>query len=176
MKKVKLNWNNSKLKTENLSWGRGLFASEPIAKGETLVVYGGHVINTDDFCSLPKGLRAYYYQIRDDLFFGPASLDEISAEDLINHSCNPNAGFRSEMVLVAMRDISTGEQITIDYALCMTADNRTADILNMDCLCGEANCRKFITGDDWRLPKLQQRYRGYFQPYIEEKIALLEIL
>jgi hypothetical protein len=72
-----------------------------------------------------------------------------------------------------MRDIAVGRQITIDYALCMTADNRTADILNMDCLCGEANCRKFITGNDWKLPELQQRYRSYSQPYIEEKIARL---
>src|SRR5574341_1040812 len=139
MKSMKLNWVSPKLKATSVGWGRGLFTSEPISKDETLIVYSGHVITTEDFCSLLEELHAYSYQIRDDLFMGPTSSDEVSIADFVNHSCDPNAGFRGEIVLVAMREIVAEEQITIDYALCMTADIRTADILNMDCLCGETN-------------------------------------
>ena len=35
----------------------------------------------------------------------------------INHSCEPNVGFAGDIVLVAMRDISPGEELTTDYAL-----------------------------------------------------------
>jgi len=35
----------------------------------------------------------------------------------INHSCEPNVGFAGNTVLVAMRDISPGEELTSDYAL-----------------------------------------------------------
>jgi hypothetical protein len=27
-----------------------------------------------------------------------------------------------------------------------------------------------VSGEDWKLPELQQRYRGYFSLYIENKI------
>lgn len=35
----------------------------------------------------------------------------------INHSREPNVGFAGDTVLVAMRDISPGEELTTDYAL-----------------------------------------------------------
>lgn len=82
-----------------------------------------------------------------------------------NHSCNPNAGFRGALHLVALRAIAAGEQITFDYATCMT-DN----FGDMSCSCGSHNCRGYVSGDDWKIPELQQRYAGHWQPYIEEKI------
>jgi hypothetical protein len=30
-----------------------------------------------------------------------------------------------------------------------------------------------VTGNDWKLPALQQRYRGYFTPHIERLIRAL---
>jgi hypothetical protein len=66
---------------------------------------------------------------------------------------------------VALREITVGEEVTFDYATCMTAS-----FGDFDCLCGAANCRGRITGEDWKLPELQTRLRGYFQPYIEAKI------
>jgi uncharacterized protein len=35
----------------------------------------------------------------------------------INHSCEPNVGFSGNVVLVAVRDIRHGEELTTDYAL-----------------------------------------------------------
>ncbi|MEY8013773.1 SET domain-containing protein-lysine N-methyltransferase [Mycobacterium servetii] len=35
----------------------------------------------------------------------------------INHSCEPNVGFAGNIVLVAMREVTAGEQLTTDYAL-----------------------------------------------------------
>ncbi len=114
------------------------------------------------------------YQIGDDLFSAYSTEEELRvwrsglAGDYFNHSCVPNAGFRGMIEVVAMREIEAGEQITFDYAMCST---QSFD--DMDCLCGAESCRKRFTGDDWKMPELQRRYRSYFQPYIEEKIERL---
>ena len=50
---------------------------------------------------------------------------------LINHSREPNAGFAGNTVLVAMRDISPGEEPTADYALFDDYDGM------MQCRCGK---------------------------------------
>jgi hypothetical protein len=44
-----------------------------------------------------------------------------------------------------------------------------------DCMiasCGSAACRRIITGKDWRQNDLQQKYRGLFSWYLEQKIEL----
>jgi hypothetical protein len=63
-----------------------------------------------------------------------------------------------------MRDIPAGSELTIDYAMIDgDPDER------MECSCGATTCRGTITGNDWRLPDLQQRYAGYFSRYLEER-------
>ena len=37
--------------------------------------------------------------------------------------------------------------------------------------CGTPSCRGLITGGDWKLPELQERYAGFFSSYITRKIA-----
>ena len=43
-----------------------------------------------------------------------------------------------------------------------------------DCGCGAKLCRKRVTGNDWRLPELWQRYDGYFSTYLERRIKKLK--
>jgi hypothetical protein len=82
----------------------------------------------------------------------------------LNHSCEPNIGFGGNVVLVAMRDIAAGEELTTDYALFDDHDEA------MDCTCGRATCRGRIHGRDWRRLDLQERYRGYFAWYLERRL------
>ena len=35
----------------------------------------------------------------------------------VNHSCEPNVGMGGNVLLVSMRDIAAGEELTIDHAL-----------------------------------------------------------
>jgi hypothetical protein len=46
-------------------------------------------------------------------------------------------------------------------------------IFAMDCACGSPRCRKLITEQDWMIPELQVRYKGFFSPYITDKIERL---
>jgi hypothetical protein len=76
--------------------------------------------------------------------------------------------------MVAMRTLTTGEEVTYDYAMVMHPNAKSTSYFTMECRCGHTRCRKFITEDDWKIRELQRRYRGYFQWYLQEKIASLD--
>jgi hypothetical protein len=57
--------------------------------------------------------------------------------------------------------------LTIDYALFLGDDPDFA----MDCRCGAAACRGTVRGTDWMRPDLQERYRGWFSWWLQQKIA-----
>jgi hypothetical protein len=71
-------------------------------------------------------------------------------------------------MVVAMRDIRPGEELTYDYAM-TDSDPR----LRMQCNCRSRNCRGLVTGDDWKIPSLQRKYGGYLSWHIREKIRRL---
>jgi uncharacterized protein len=145
--------------------GRGLVALDEIRKGEVVAVKGGHIATTATLASLPERLQNSEIQITDDLHLVALADDEYEPVMLfINHSCEPNVGFAGSIVLVAMRDIAAGEELTTDYAL---FDDHEG---SMECHCGRATCRQRIEGSDWRRPDLQERYRGYFSWYLERRI------
>lgn len=146
--------------------GRGLFAAEAIAKGEIVCVKGGYVIDREALRSMPGWFRAAEIQIADDLFIAPVKEEEREGSMIFsNHSCDPNIGVRGQIVFVAMRDISRGEELTHDWAM---TDN---DQNQHECNCGAMNCRKVISGQDWRRADLQERYKGYMSWYLTEKLC-----
>ena len=83
----------------------------------------------------------------------------------LNHSCNANCGFINWGILeedtylpvVAYKPILPNTQVYLDYPLLTCPDEGTpeGDPWTMDCLCGEPNCRKTISGFD-ALPKAEQ--------------------
>jgi SET domain-containing protein len=148
--------------------GRGLFAVEPISAGEVVAVKGGHIVDTATVRSLPEQLQESEIQIAEGLHLAARTEDEYEAVMLfINHSCEPNVGFSGNVVLVAMRDVGAGEELTTDYALF------DVPVTAMVCSCGTARCRGMITGDDWRDPALRQRYDGWFSSYLADRHARL---
>src|SRR6266704_1526329 len=148
--------------------GRGLLATAPIAAGEVVAIKGGHVVDTAAMHALPERLRNSEIQIADGFHLVATQESEYEPVMLfINHSCEPNVGFAGNVVLVAMRDIDKGEELTTDYALFDDSDEQ------MRCRCGAAGCRGQITGRDWQRPDLQRKYGGYFSAYLRERAALL---
>jgi hypothetical protein len=145
--------------------GRGLFAAEPILKNEVVCVKGGHIFGREKLCQVSPSLGPAEIQIGDNLFIGPLSArDREGSMIFSNHSCDPNIGVKGQIVFVAMRDIEAGEELTHDWA---TTDD---DTYEMECRCNAKNCRKRITGQDWRKKELQEKYRGYMSWYLEQKI------
>ncbi len=143
--------------------GSAVIAGQPIARGELLVVWGGKVVPAEQFYRLPQNRRRYAIQVEEQLYMVSPSRPEPA--DFINHSCDPTAGMSGQIALVALRDITPGEEICYDY--CMS-DGSPYD--EFECACGSASCRGWITGDDWKIPELQIQYAGYFSPYIQRRI------
>ncbi len=147
--------------------GRGLFAVEPFAEGEVVCVKGGYVFGRERLRGMPEWYRSAEIQVAEDLFIGPLTEGEREGSMIFsNHSCDPNIGVRGQIVFVAMRAVAAGEELTHDWA---TTDD---DDYELDCNCGMPACRRRITGQDWRRPDLQEKYRGFFSAYLEEKIRL----
>ncbi|MEY2446214.1 MAG: uncharacterized protein QOE00_2794 [Ilumatobacteraceae bacterium] len=146
--------------------GFGSFASEPITAGEVVAAFGGRCVTRDEFDLLPASQQVRSVQIDENLYM--AGAPEPEPADFINHACEPNLGLTGNVVLVAMRDIAVGEELTYDYA---TTDGSDYD--EFECHCGSTLCRGKVSGHDWMLPELQLRYRGSFSPYLTKRIASL---
>jgi len=146
--------------------GQGIFAREFIQAGELLVIWGGRVLPEKEFELLPDQEQSHSIQVDENLYLVPIGPDE--APDFVNHSCDPNAGMRGQVALEAIRPIQPGEEVCFDYAM---SDGSPYD--EFECKCGSAICRGRFTGNDWLLPELWERYRGYFSPYLQARINRL---
>ncbi len=70
---------------------QGLFAIEPIRKGEIVCIKGGHIFRREHLADLNARLGAAEIPIADDLFIGPMTEDERNGSMIwSNHSCDPD--------------------------------------------------------------------------------------
>ena len=153
-----------------LSGGRQVDSTAAIPRGTLIAVFGGLPLTRAmveaqlaDERITPTGFARIALQVEEDLYL--VSLTDSQA-DWINHSCDPNAGLVSDVVLVALRDIEAGEEITFDYA---TSDGSRYD--EFTCGCGSPSCRGYVTGEDWMREDLWVRYGEHFSPYLRRRIA-----
>lgn len=144
--------------TENR--GDGAFVIAPISRGETVAVFGGFPVTRAQLEGLPEERKRRSIQIDSDLFLVSGETREPG--DMVNHSCAPNCGMRGDIIVVALRDIAVGEELTYDYAM-----SDASDYDEFHCACGAATCRGVIRGTDWRDATLTARYAGYFTAYVE---------
>ena len=151
---------------QNNRGGCGVYARESIAKSELISLWGGRIVLTAHLDPALPRFTERVIQVDEGLFLLTA--EEKESSDCFNHSCNPNLGLSGQIGLVAMREIHPEEELTFDYAM---SDGGPYD--EFECRCGSPNCRGKITGDDWKLPELWSRYRGYFSPYLARRIEKL---
>ena len=145
--------------------GRGVVALKDIEQDEIVAIKAGHIVTREGLGRISEQVGDFALQIDDDFYLSPTSPDEVDDMSVfINHSCDPNVGFRGQIVYVAMRDIKAGEELCHDYSM------ERSDDYFLECRCGSPMCRHRVTGDDWKLPELQSRYGQYFSIYLLKKI------
>lgn len=143
--------------------GKGIFAKEDISKGEIVFIKGGHILTRNEIFS--TGVINSYFPISDEYFLGATNKEEEDGIKLYqNHSCNPNVGINGEITFVAIRNIKKDEELTVDYAFIDNED------YSFECTCGADNCRGTISGFDWKIKELQDKYYDYFAQYLKNKI------
>ena len=142
--------------------GKAVFAAQAFAEGETLLRFAGRRLR-----SVPadaSGPHDRFVQVGADEYLGPSG----RVDDLINHSCDPNAGLRFQdggVFLVALRAISPGEEVSWDYSTTLKDSD-----WRMGCDCRSTGCRGVIGNFD-TLPAERQRWfleRALVAPHVCE--------
>ena len=157
--------------------GRGLFATRDIEATELLAIKGGRIVSEEAVCQMTTDgiLHGSQQQLGENMFLVGLSSEE---EDLnlvgYNHSCDPNAvvilppDVEKEQVslLMADRDITEGEEITVDYSV-----SNISNTHRFFCNCGSPECRRIIQPfTDYLAPHFQERHKGKFPSYIQARI------
>ncbi|HMV41511.1 MAG TPA: SET domain-containing protein [Leptospiraceae bacterium] len=147
--------------------GKGLIAKEKISKGEIVSISGGLIFKEEDHQKelVEKGIGDYCYYIEEGFLICPINPEDPSDDWRMNHCCEPNCGVRGQIVFVALRDIEINEELTFDYAMTETDPNYSVPLS-----CDKSSCRKTFSGNDWKNPDIQKKYKGHMSLYIERKI------
>jgi uncharacterized protein len=141
--------------------GVGAFAIAPIERDEIVGIRAGDVVSRQEAMRRDRELGGFSMQIDAEFFLCPADAADVEETALFfNHCCEPNVGIRHQITFVAMKEIKIGDELSIDYAM------NVSHPYQMSCECGTPRCRGVVTGDDWRLPDLQESYSGYFDAVI----------
>ena len=138
--------------------GRGLFCAAPIAAGTLVARLGGRLVDGRELRALLDTSTSYV----DTITVLPDRHLVLPGRQAIgfgNHSCEPTLWHTGPFALSARRDIAAGEEVTVDYA------TQTAEPdFELDCRCGSTLCRGTVTGNDWQLAELQERYGEHWVP------------
>lgn len=127
--------------------GKGVFAVQDIAEGETIIEYVGEVISwkaaQDRHPHDPKDPNHTFYFHVDEKHVIDAKYGGNSSR-WINHSCDPNCEADEEdgrVFIKALRNIPAGEELNYDYGLII--DERYTPKLKAEypCWCGAKKCR-----------------------------------
>lgn len=126
--------------------GKGVYARIPIEARESIFYVTGQLIDFASARNHPTGENTF--QIGKDEYVYP-----LYPSRYLNHSCSPNAGLKDDIQVIALRQISPGEEITFDYSTTMLERD-----WELACRCGAPNCRGTVRDFDFLPKKLQSHY------------------
>jgi len=127
--------------------GKGVFALNDLAEGETLIEYVGEII------SWKEALRRHPHDPKDPNHTFYFHMDEDHVIDAkhggnssrwINHSCQPNCEADENdgrVFIKALRNIKAGEELFYDYGLIIDAKYTKKLKAEYPCWCGAKSCR-----------------------------------
>lgn len=100
-----------------------------------------------------------------DGFIPPENLDfnKLSIEWYMNHSCKGNVGFNKKGDFIAIRNIRKGDELSYDYGLAESNPK-----FRMECRCRSKNCRKIITGNDWKNESFRKKNLDHMLPALRK--------
>ena len=142
--------------------GKAVFAARGFAAGERLVRFSGRRVAAARVGRRLEGTGDRFVQVAADEYMGPSG----RIDDLVNHSCSPNAGLRFDddgVFLVAIRPVARGEEVCWDYATTLSDPD-----WRLPCDCRSIACRGTIAAFA-TLPAERQAFyleRGVVAPYL----------
>jgi len=140
--------------------GRGVFAGRAIAAGTPLVGEDDWIDEAErrSFSNMSAGqleqltpaVRATFlrfaYNTTPEQITGTFHPEHVCHPvNFLNHSCEPNAGYDGANGILALRRITAGEEICMDYGTFSFSFEH-----EFTCRCGSPWCRGQVRRDDWR--------------------------
>ena len=133
--------------------GNGVFAKEPISKGERVVEYKGErrtheEVDAGDTGDVDSG-HTFLFTLNDDYVIDANVRGNIAR--WINHSCKPNCEAilhedegddrrKDKVFIEAIRDIEPGEELSYNYGITL-AEKHTRELKAVwACRCGARKC------------------------------------
>jgi uncharacterized protein len=144
--------------------GRGLFTTVDLTAGTVVSRLGGTLVDTATLRTMIQTSQEYVdtVVVDDDrhLVLTPGNRNRFG-----NHACDPNLGWVDTYTLATREDVPAGSELLSDYAM-STVD----ETWFLRCHCASYRCRQMVEGSDWRIPALQQRYDGWWPPYVQRLV------
>lgn len=129
----------------------GLYALEPIAAKEMIIEYVGELIRQQvaehrEKSYLKTGIgSSYLFRVDENTVIDATKKGGIAR--FINHCCDPSCTAKiikvegqKRIVIYALRDIDTNEELTYDYKF----ERETNDAERIKCLCGAPGCKGYL--------------------------------
>lgn len=143
--------------------GKGVFAMQDLAEGETIIEYTGEIITWDEAMDRhphdpEQPNHTFYFHVDEDRVID--ALYGGNSSRWINHSCDPNCEadeVNGRVFIKALRNIAEGEELNYDYGL-VIEERYTAKLkAEYPCWCGAAQCRGTLLAPKRRPLRSTQR-------------------
>ena len=133
--------------------GNGVFAIEPIAKGERIVRYKGTLRTHDEvdaeYGAIDEDGHTFLFTLNDDYVIDANVGGNIAR--WFNYSCEPNAEavleentngkpHKDKVYIEAVRDIKVGEELSYNYGIVLDEPHTAAAKKLWGCRCGSPKC------------------------------------
>ncbi|MDP1742681.1 SET domain-containing protein [Polaromonas sp.] len=158
--------------------GKGVFAVQDLAEGETLIEYVGEVV------TWKEALRRHPHDPQDPNHTFYFHIDKKHVIDAkvggnssrwINHSCKPNCEAdeqKGRVFIKALRNIAAGDELFYDYGLIIDAPYTKKLLAEYPCWCGAKNCRgTLLAPKDDRAGKKITKSQKAEKPGKDKKVA-----
>jgi SET domain-containing protein len=133
--------------------GNGVFADEPIRKGERIVRYKGTLRTHKEvdrlYGDLDENGHTFLFTLNDEYVIDANEGGNVAR--WINHSCDPNCesvteendkgkSHKDKVFIEAIRNIKPGEELTYNYGIVLE-ERYTPKLKKVwECRCGSKNC------------------------------------
>ncbi len=139
--------------------GHGIFALRVLAGDVRLMEYRGRRVSATEvarrFGNTAASGHTFLFALNAHYYIDGADGGNLAR--WINHSCNPNCEAmtyvnidgieeRDRVYIQTLRPISSGEELSFDYAIELSGDIDDAAVQAWRCRCGAANCRGTMVG------------------------------
>ncbi|HEX7815299.1 SET domain-containing protein [Dyella sp.] len=133
--------------------GNGVFAVEPIAKGDLVIEYKGTLMSNDEADELygdgGETGHTFLFTLNDDYIIDANRKGNTAR--WINHSCDPNCQAlieesdsgnprKDKVIIEAIRKIKPGEELTYDYGIVLDMPHTARLKKIWACRCGSPKC------------------------------------